>query len=423
MPLIPVSSGLHFNGSTLPMQGGVILDLARMDRIIEVDIRNRRARIEPGVRWGQLQDHLKTMDMIAANPLFPHPAQSVVTSCLERQPLIIPKFEYAEPISTVEVVLPNGDLLRTGSAAAPGAPDDTVSDMVCPYGPGLDFYRLFQGAQGTLGVITWMNIKIEYFSSIRKTWFVSADDFFELLAFVHQVQRLMIGNDCFILNRPDMAAIAGSPEYEKTDRTPGNLKKWTAVIQIAGARRRPEERVAYQEEQFQEICREHNLHPMESLTDFGMDDEVFVNYLQAPWLQSKTYWKYRHKGCCHDIAFHSTFEKIGPALKSVNTLLAENDLAEAEYGVYIQPLEYGRAYYGCLHLFFDPSVPSDIEKMRALDEILNRSLLLAGVLFNTPYGKQAELTYGHAAMYTDTLKKVKGIFDPAGILNPGKLCF
>ncbi len=57
IPLIPVSSGMHFNGTTLPAQGGIILDLGRMDRIIEVDIRNRRAMIQPGVRWGRLQVH------------------------------------------------------------------------------------------------------------------------------------------------------------------------------------------------------------------------------------------------------------------------------------------------------------------------------------------------------------------------------
>ena len=78
------------------------------------------------------------MEMFAANPLFPHPEQSAVTSYLERQPLLNARFEYSEPISTLEAVLPTGDLMRTGSAAAPGAPDDTVADMVCPYGPGLD---------------------------------------------------------------------------------------------------------------------------------------------------------------------------------------------------------------------------------------------------------------------------------------------
>ena len=423
IPLIPVSSGLHFNGSTLPMQGGMILDMARMDRIIEVDIRNRRARIEPGVRWGQLQGHLREMDMVAANPLFPHPAQSVVTSCLERQPLIIPKFEYAEPISTVEVVLPSGDLLRTGSAAAPGAPDDTVSDMVCPYGPGLDFYRLFQGAQGTLGIITWMNIKIEYFSPVRKTWFVQSDDFSELLMFVHRVQRLMIGNECLILNRPDMVSIAGSQDDEKLAFADNGLKKWTAVIQIAGARRRPEERVAYQENEFHAICRAHKLHPERSLTGSGIEGEIFEKYLQEPWSQSEPYWKYRRQGGCHDIAFHVTFSRIGHILGEVNSILADNDLSDEEYGIYIQPLEYGRAYCCCLHLYFNPASKSHTEKMKALDENLNRSLLLSGALFNTPYGKQAELTYDHAAMYADTLKKVKDIFDPAGIMNPGKLCY
>jgi len=131
IPVIPVSSGLHFNGISLPAQGGMILDMGRMNRIIEVDLRNRRAMIEPGVKWGQLQEHLKNLGMVAMNPLFPHPEQSVMTSYLERQPLLIPRFEYAEPISTLEVVLPTGDLLRTGSAASPGAPFDKIGRASC----------------------------------------------------------------------------------------------------------------------------------------------------------------------------------------------------------------------------------------------------------------------------------------------------
>ena len=146
IPVIPVSSGVHFYGTTIPSKGGIIVDLRRMDKVLEIDKRNRRTRIEPGVTWGKLQDGLEKEGMTAYNPLLPHREKSALTSLLEREPMLVPKFEYADPILTMEVVLPTGEILRTGSASVPGAPDNALADMVCPYGPGMDFFRLFQGA-------------------------------------------------------------------------------------------------------------------------------------------------------------------------------------------------------------------------------------------------------------------------------------
>lgn len=423
IPVIPVSSGIHFDGTTLPSQGGIILDLGRMNRIIEVDVRNRRARIEPGVRWGQLQDHLKNMGMVAMNPLFPHPLQSVISSYLERQPLLIPKFEYAEPILTLEVVLPSGDLLRTGSAASPGAPDDTVVDMVCPYGPGLDFYRLFQGAQGTLGAVTWMNIKIEYLSSLRKTYYIQSDHLSDLLPFVHHIQRLMIGNECFILKRPDMSAIASGGNQRSMEFLRQEIKEWTAVIQIAGTRRRPEERILYQDQAFHEISLEYRMNPRSHLTESGIETKIFEYGLREPWPEDKAYWKFLAKGGCHDIAFHTTFENLPKIVGEAEEFLLKMALDEIAYGLYIQPLEYGRAYYTQFHFFYDPRDQGQKQKIIQLDQACNQKLLFSGVLFNTPYGAQSSLIYDHATIYATTLKKVKKIFDPAEIMNPGRLCF
>ena len=46
MPVVPVSSEVHFNGATIPKQGGIVLDLARMKKVLEIDVDNRRVRID-----------------------------------------------------------------------------------------------------------------------------------------------------------------------------------------------------------------------------------------------------------------------------------------------------------------------------------------------------------------------------------------
>ena len=53
-PVIPVSSRVHFNGAAIPKQGGIIVDLSRLNKILEIDTFNRRVRIEAGVTWEQL---------------------------------------------------------------------------------------------------------------------------------------------------------------------------------------------------------------------------------------------------------------------------------------------------------------------------------------------------------------------------------
>ena len=57
LPVVPVSSSVHFHGATIPKQGGIILDLTRMNRVLEVDEFNRRVRVEVGVTWEQITSH------------------------------------------------------------------------------------------------------------------------------------------------------------------------------------------------------------------------------------------------------------------------------------------------------------------------------------------------------------------------------
>jgi FAD/FMN-containing dehydrogenase len=59
IPIVPVSSMVHFYGCTIPKEGGIIVDLSRMNKILEIDTENRFVRYEPGVTWSQLVEELK----------------------------------------------------------------------------------------------------------------------------------------------------------------------------------------------------------------------------------------------------------------------------------------------------------------------------------------------------------------------------
>ena len=119
-PLVPVSSGApHFHGDTVPsVPGAVMLDLRRMDKILRVDRRNRMVVIEPGVTYPQLQAALAEEGMRVTPPLCPRANKSVVASLLERQPTLIPRYNFhlPEPLRSCGVVWGNGDVMFTGEA-------------------------------------------------------------------------------------------------------------------------------------------------------------------------------------------------------------------------------------------------------------------------------------------------------------------
>ena len=54
IPITPFSAGLNNQGATIPAAGGILVDLSRMNKIIEIDENNRNAVIEPGVTFGEL---------------------------------------------------------------------------------------------------------------------------------------------------------------------------------------------------------------------------------------------------------------------------------------------------------------------------------------------------------------------------------
>ncbi len=120
IPVTPRSSGIGFYGATIPSQGGIILDLSRMNKILEIDPRNKKVKVEPGVTWAQVQPELAKQGLMVCNPLLPHPEKSVLTSAMEREPIVITKSEYSEVFQTAEMVLASGDLFWTGTAMGKG---------------------------------------------------------------------------------------------------------------------------------------------------------------------------------------------------------------------------------------------------------------------------------------------------------------
>ncbi|MGB9879861.1 MAG: FAD-linked oxidase C-terminal domain-containing protein, partial [Anaerolineae bacterium] len=75
------------------------------------------------------------------------------------------------------------------------------------------------------------------------------------------------------------------------------------------------------------------------------------------------------------------------------------------------------------NLFYDPGDGKEVERARCLASMATKAFLDDGAFFSRPYGEHARDIMNRDAASLDVLRKLKGIFDPNNVMNPGKLCF
>jgi FAD/FMN-containing dehydrogenase len=425
IPVIPVSSAVHFYGATIPSQGGIVLDLRRMNKIQEINELDRLARIEPGVTWEQLQSELAKRGYRSMTPLLPHSQNSVLTSWLERDMPLNPRYEYAEPHMTTEVVWPNGEIMRTGSASTPGYPDDTSVKGGYTHGPGLDWFRLVQGAQGTMGVVTWMNVKFEYLPKWDKTYFLPFSNVEDTIEPTYAIQRRMIGNECIILNRLNAAIILAEKWPDDFENVYHLLPEWLFILVLSNSPRRPEEKLAYEEEALTEIITQFPriVEPQLSIPGLTGAEFRLPSMLRQPWPDKQTYWKHRLTGGCQDLFFITKLEYAPEFVYAMNQQAIEVAYPSDKIGCHIQPIEQGRACRCEFNLYYDPDNPDEVTRVYQLYEQAAKQFISMDAMFTEPYGILADLVYEKANSYTTMLKQVKNLFDPNNIMCPGNLCF
>ncbi len=424
IPIIPVSSKEHFNGGAIPRQGGVILDLSKMNKILEIDKDLKKTRLEAGVTWGQLTGELAKNGMRVIMPLLPHASRSVLTDFLEREVPTNTVYDYGEPMQAFEVVWPTGEVFRLGSASVDGYPD-SMSKGGNPSGPGIDFYRFVQGAQGTMGVVTWTNLKIAYATKKDKVFFAPIDDLAYAQEFLYRILPRRIGQEVLLLNRTDLAAIAAGNGPGDFEKLRASLPPWTLIIVISGLQRRPDEKIAYEEKALKEIARNEfrKLVLNENLPGFPGLGGKLLSLLRNPWPADVPYWKNRWQGASQSLFFIARPDKTPRFVEIVEAIAPKHGYPVADIGSYIQPIEHNRGCQVEFTFFYDGKNAAAKARITALYREAARALMNDGALFTRPYGDLAPMVYERAASYVMALKRVKKIFDPNNIMNPGNLCF
>jgi hypothetical protein len=424
IPVVPCSSKVHFFGATIPKEGGVMMDLTRMDKIFEIDGDNRRVRFETGVTWEKLTTELEKEGFRVIMPLAPPAERSVLTDFMEREEPTNQVYDYGEPLEAMEVVWPTGEIFRMGSASVNGYPD-SMSKGANPSGPGLDFYRFFQCAQGTMGVVTWTNLKIESIPKIDKILFSPLDDLNYGIDFLYRIMPRRIGQEVLLLNNVDLAALLTENWPDDFEKLSATLPPWTLILVISGLLRRPEEKIAYEEKFLDQVIKNEfpDLRLGENLPGFPGVRNKLLPILRKPWPKGKTYWKNGCKGASQSLLFHARPMYADQYIQVVENIAAQYGIQIHDLGIYIQPIEHNRACRIEISFFYDPENESEKTVIRALYSDAAKQLLSEGAIFTRPYGDLAPIVYDKAASYATALKRLKKTFDPNNIMNPGNLCF
>jgi len=426
--VVPRSSGIHFHGNVIPKKGGVVLDLSGMKAIKEIDEENLLAHLEVGVTWDQFQTEVLAKGYRSVIPLLPHPQRSVVIDWLEREQPVVQIHEYSDPLLGMQLIWGSGEEFVTGSASVNNFRQERcLADGVSPQGPGpIGFDRLIHGSQGTLGAVIWGIIQIQPLPTLTKTKFINTDRVEDAIEPLYKILRRRIGYECLLVNNVNLAAILTESWPKQFAKLRASLSPWTTILVIGALKRRPEERIAYQEEALNEIMTSNfpGIKVLDTLPAMAAVEERIPQMLLRPWPKDKTYWKHAYKGGCQDLIFMTTLDRVQNFIPAVNEVAAKYQYPVGDIGCYIQPVENGRACQLEFDFYYNPQDEAEKERMRKLYADAAAAVFERGAWFNRPYGSAVtDMIYKRYSTYVATVKRFKKYADPNYVMNPGTLCF
>jgi FAD/FMN-containing dehydrogenase len=291
--------------------------------------------------------------------------------------------------------------------------------MIRGYGPTqTDFGKLTMAAQGTMGIITWATIKCKRIPAFTETLLVPSDDIRSLTDLVYKTLWRRIGNQMMVVNNATLASLCAETEsgiQTLRDRLP----PWMFICCFEGTGLRPDERVAWQKKVFEDEAQKRGLKPENRVS--GLTGEDVFNLLCAP--SPDPFWKTRYKGGNQDIFFITTLDQTPGFIERMNEWVAVHRFPTTEIGIYLQPTVQGTNCHCEFHMPYNPRNALESDRVKTLNETASQGLANMGAFFSRPYGRWSRVAFGRDPATVNALRKIKNIFDPKGIMNPGKLCF
>ena len=237
-PLVARGAGTGLSGGSVATEGGILLVFSRMKEILEIDIENERARVQPGVVNLDLSLAVADQGYYFAPDPSSQKACTIGGNVAENSggPHTLAYGVTTNHVLALEVVLPNGDVIHTGA----GHWDR----------PGYDLTGLFVGSEGTLGIVTEATVRLSRKPEAVKTLLAIYDEVADATRTVAAITARGITPaalemmDGFTLRAVEQASHAGYPMNCAA----------VLLIEVEGLREAVEEHA----EEIEEVCRENN---------------------------------------------------------------------------------------------------------------------------------------------------------------------
>ncbi|MGQ9720486.1 MAG: FAD-binding oxidoreductase [Candidatus Jordarchaeum sp.] len=195
IPIIPFVSGSNLGGLTIPLEGGITVDLKRMNKILEVNEVDQYAIIEAGVTFANIKNYLdKNHPDLVYTYTYATPAAGVVPNALlEGLATLSTKYGTTDCfINGLEAVLPTGEIVRVGSGA--------VSKYWFGRNPLPDLVGLFTSWQGMTGIVTKMAIQLDPKPAYSGIKMIMTDEIHEAFQLMLNLGRAQICDNLIMFN-------------------------------------------------------------------------------------------------------------------------------------------------------------------------------------------------------------------------------
>ena len=399
IPVIPWGGGSGSQGGVMPLYGGITIDLKRLDRLIEIDRTSQTVTAEAGINGYDLESALNRAGFTLGHlPASMHSATLGGYLAARGSGVLSTKYGKMEDIvMSVEVVLPDGDIINT-------LPVPTHAS-----GPGI--LQMFVGAEGSYGIITKAVSRIERLPEERRFMAFLFKEFSDGLEASRNIMLERLSPSVLRLydeasTRKRIKSILGL-----------DLRGFYMVVGVEGA----SGIINYQQKRIMEICKANGAEELDSSNAQQWWDHRYNFYfppkcLDFPWMF----------GTMDTLC---TFDKI-PSLYAEKKRILEEKYADWSLQ-YIAHLSHWFPWGAMIYdRFIIEEPPQDPDEALALhNEIWNlavRTSLEHGAVLNEHHGVGLKLArhvreqYGPAFKVLETMKYG---MDPHCILNPGKMGF
>ncbi len=391
VPVVPFGTGTSLEGHVTPVRGGISLDLSRMNAVLEVNAQDLDCRVQAGVTHRGLNTHLRDQGLFF--PVDPGADASLGGMCATRASgtNAVRYGTMRENVLGLTVALADGRVIRTGGRVRKSA-------------AGYDLTRLFVGSEGTLGVVTEIQLRLH---GIPEAASAAICQFAEMRDAVETVIAILqLGIPVARMELLDDVQMAACVAYSKLENLAAQP---TLFFEFHGT----PDGVAEQARMAEEIAQGYNASGFQWATDPEERNRLWRARHDAYWAALAS--KPGHQGLATDA--------IVPISRLTEAILgAKEDIAASGLSAPI----VGHVGDGNFHtVILIPPEPDGLHRAWELDrKIVARALALGGSCsgeHGVGLGKREFLEQEAGPEALSVMRSLKVALDPKGILNPGKI--